>query len=356
MRKDNEQTREEKLLEAIGNLPEDMITKAAEYSPWQENAEEQWDLIEDEELAAFDASKRKNVFEKEEAVSKKETGNSKGNLYTIYRGIAIAACFALVIFAGSTGGKMLRNYLDKNADMSVKSGSVSGNASGNLSDDSKVIEAEPGYLGKENEDSKTAESEIVKGNRAEGNVADGLSNAETSLWANVNWYQEEVQKENIDTKNESAESKIEEQVTETVFKEGKTISLQVLPATDENGEEIPVITFGITGQGYAGGYSLHSQISNCKIISVTNQEQKKYIHLPDAEFAAGDVVELDTRQIAWASWRKGVVPEWKKTEITIFDILDISGYKEDGEECSMGRIVIGKHEEQYYGIYQKEYN
>lgn len=116
------------------------------------------------------------------------------------------------------------------------------------------------------------------------------------------------------------------------------------------------VTFGITGQEYAGGYSLRSQASNCKIVSITNGEQREFINLSDAEFAAGDVVELDTRQTAMTEWIPGIVPEWEKKNIGILDILDISGYRKDGEECGLGRIVIGKQGEVYYGIYQEEFD
>ena len=348
MKKDMDKTREEKLLEAIGNLPEDMIAKAAEYSPWQKNEEEQGDSLKEAKREFFDDSLEQKI-EKEE--SKKE-GWFRGNLYFLYRGLAVAACLAVVIFAGSTGGKMLRNYLGEDVDTSIESGTVSEYASGNITDSSEEFKTE---LDSESSDGNSKveepEKESVKGNGGEDAIGDGVSDAELCFFTNANWYQG-TGEENTDiigdfSESESVSSGIE------VFEEGRTISLQVLQTKSEVGEDIQVLALGFKGGEKGVKYSLHSEVGNCKIIAITNDEERKYINLSDAEFVDGDVIEIGTKQIACASWVSGIVPEWEKKGIGIFDILDISSYAEEGEGEDLGRIIIGENEGEFYGIYQK---
>lgn len=105
-------------------------------------------------------------------------------------------------------------------------------------------------------------------------------------------------------------------------------------------------------------YSLHSQTSNCKIITVGHNGLQKYVYLPDAECFSGDTVSFDTALRAAVDWEYNLVHEW--TEIDIMDVINISGKEEDGEEQQLGRIVVGRQKEgkgeKYYGIYQSEIN
>lgn len=321
MRKESgDKEREEKLFNAIGDLPEEMIAQAARY----------------------------------------KRPKSRSVLHVLERGLAVAVCAALVIL-GVKGGSFIKNHLRDNTSVQVKQQSVTENAGSAVQGEESSEQTE-----------STDENKIKKGNAEsekdeKGNYKKGVEyTPEIQVWtagmiASGDGVGLADSSANAKKEGGEVEDTDRFKASDTLMEEGKTILLETVQAEESGGEEISVITvrFDETEQDLT--YLLHSQASNCKIVSVTHEGVTKLLNLPDAECAGGDVVELDTRQYALASWAYDIVPEWE--EIDVIDIVDITGKEESGEEFGLGRIVIGKQSagqpakgegEQFYGIYQKK--
>lgn len=313
MRKDREKTGEEILLDAIGNLPEDMIAKAAEYSVFQKEAEEQGKRKEEGDI----------VFGEEEPEGRK-AGHKHRKI--VCRGLAAAACLALVMIAGNKGGELFRQYTDRHSIVSEKKEVGHQNAprvsGGSLENSSKE---------KEQELKIWAEA-----------VEDGKDKSKTKK-ESINNSSSQTSEESTDD-NTAKEGKKE-------LKEGVTKILQIEEVDSKEGEKVPVIKLTFGDEGGKLTYSLYSQVS--KIISVTEGGVTKYVNLQDADCKSGGIVEFDTRRFAEVSWAAIPVPEWETKGIEIQNIINISIRQESGREQEIGKFVIGVKGEKYYGVFKK---
>jgi len=293
MRKDSGETRERVLLDAIGNLPEDMIAKAAEYS----------------------------IFQKETEQQEKRAGRKYRRM--ICKGLAAAACLVLVMAGANKGGELFRQYADRRSIVSEKreiahqnAPKVSGDALGNNS-----REKEPEVK------IRTDAAESDKGRKKSGEK-DSSTNSSHAV-------------------EESADSSF----GRVEMQEGVTRLLRVEKADGRDGEKIPVARFTFGDEKEELTYMLHSQV--CKIVSVTEGDVARYINLPDADCKAGGTAELDIRRFAVTCWAENPVPEWENKKIEILDIIDISVQPENGKEQKIGKLVIGAEGKKYYGIFKK---
>lgn len=313
MRKDSGKTREEMLLDAIGNLPEDMIAKAAEYSVSQK-AEEQGERKEGRDSAFGEGE-----------LQEKKAGHKYWRM--VCTGLAAAACLALVMIGGNKGGELFRQYTERSSIVSEKKEvehQNAGKASKNsLENQSKEKMPEVKIWAGTAESEKESKSKTKK---------DGINNSSS----------EAVQERTDDDTAKGGKKEL---------KEGVTRLLQVEEVDDGNGEKIPVIrlTFGNEGDKYT--YSLYAQVS--KIVSVTEDGVTKYVNLPDAACKSGGIAEFDTRRFAEVSWASNPVPEWETKRIEMFDIINISVQLENGREQEIGKFVIGVKGKKYYGVFKK---
>lgn len=313
MRKDNGKTREEVLLDAIGNLPEDMIAKAAEYSVFQKETEEQGERKEEGDIA----------FGEGELPEKKTVHKYRK---IICRGLAAAACLALVMIGGNKGGEIFRQYLDRKSI---------------ISEQKEVVHQNAPKVSVDSLDDKNKEK-IPK----------------VKVWADT----AETGKDKSKTKKESIHNSSSEAVQENIndntskngkkeLGEGVTRILQVEEVDGGNGEKVPVVKLTFGNEGESLTYSLHSQVS--KIVSVTEDGVTKYVNLSSADCKSGGYAEVDTRRFAEVSWSENPVPEWENKKIEILDIVNISVKPESGKEQKAGKVVIGVKGKKYYGIFKK---
>lgn len=311
----NDWEREEKLFHAIGNLPEDMIAQAAEYK-----------------------RTKKGIMD-----------------FPIWKGLAVAACVVLVLWGGTKISSVVQRqtiyrvgeHTEKmTADPSdgsisqkeIYSGAREGLSEEETKDKKMTGSALDGAMSGRKEISVWAMGAVISGEMTEDSTKSSAQNESSS------------QKRNKDSAKNNINS------ARILLEEGKTIALQT---KEERGNDAPVITFCFGQAGEDVTYSLHSQASNCRIVTVTHDEQSKYVNSQDAECASGDTVTFDTKQRATAGWEYNIVPDWTDMGIDIIDIINLCE-KEGGEEYKIGKIVIGKQKEEegegkrYYGVFQSK--
>lgn len=293
MRKDSGETRERALLDAIGNLPEDMIAKAAEYS----------------------------IFQKETGQQEKRAWHKYRRM--ICKGLAAAACLVLVMAGANKGGELFRQYADRHSIVSEEkeiahhnAPIVSGDALGN---NSKEKEHEVKIW--------TDAAKAGKGRKKTGKKDSSINSSHA-----------------VEESADSSFGRVEMQ-------EGATRRLRVEKADGRDGEKILATRFTFGDKKEESTYLLHSQM--CKIVSVTEGGVARYVNLPDADCKAGGTAELDVRRFAVASWAENPVPEWENKKIAILDIINISVQPENGKEQEIGKLVIGVKGKKYYGIFKK---
>lgn len=320
MRKDNDKEREEKLLSAIGNLPEDMIVQAAGYR--RPSHRRVWNLLG--------------------------------------KGLVVAACAALVVFGGTKGISYVQNCVDEEKGVQIEKETVIEKASSSVQQQESSMGMEKRSGGVD-----SAEKEGMEDKDTDSSKKGAVSAPEIQLWT-VGAAVSDSEKEQGSQSNKTKQSGyIDGAMSKILLEEGKTVALQTTQTEGSEGEELSVITVHFAETVNDVTYSLRSQLSNCKIVTITHNGLTKYVNQANAECVGGDAVELDTRLSSLASWADSIVPEWK--DIVVMDIVDITGKEESGEEFEMGRLVIGRQfdEEQlrkqssqegerYYGIYQNK--
>jgi len=312
MIRENDKEREEKILRAIGDLPEDMVAQAAEYRRPKHR------------LAGF----------------------------SVWKGLAMAACAAIVLLGGARAVSVMQKQPDgniKDRAYQPSEGNYSDNTQENYGGDKD--NTENGMLQQScGEDGDVSDSSVAKGT------------GEIKLWAAASMESgkldsagsKDVKKQG----NRGSEETEEKNGVQVLMEEGETIALKTKKMKSAEGEKISVITFHFGQPEDDVVYSLHSQTSNCRIVTVAHNGLQKYVNLPDGECASGDAVAFEARQVASVDWEYNLVPEWEeKEDLSIIDVIDICEKGEGGEENRLGRIVIGKQtdeEERYYGIYQSK--
>lgn len=282
--------REEKLLEAIGGLPEDMVAQAAEYKG------------EDE---AMQTAKR----ERKEQKPKKQGFRSWSYLE---RGLAIAACVALVLLGSVRGIPLIQKY-----------------AAG---------------------DKTTPIQEDIR-----------QSAAQRAPVVHV-WGFTEAEGKNTEDNKKGSET--EEELTRILIWQ-KTVRLALQQEIGEDGTELPVLTFEFAKledmelpEGVEAAeslpekeeYFLRSEF--CNIAAVVSDGQTRIVNGKQAECRDGDTVKMDMREVSSPSLSYPPVAKWVKRNIDVRDIIHISLKDEDGEGIGRGRIVIGQKGENYYAVYQ----
>lgn len=314
MRKDREKAREKVLLDAIGNLPEDMIAKAAEYSAFQKDTEEQGERKEVGDIAFG-----------EEGWQEKKAGKKYRGM--VCRVLAAAACLALVMIAGNKGGELFRQYTDKQ----------------NIVSEQKKVEHQNAPSIPESplkSDGKEKEQEVKVWAEAAGGTKDKLKTGKKE----INHSNNQTEEESID-KDFMKEHRKE-------LRDGVTRILKTEKVNVGEGEKIPVINLTFGNENEKATYLLHSQIG--KIISVTENGVTRYVNLSDADCKAGGSAAFDTRKFAEASWAVNPVPEWESKNIEILDIINVSIQEKSGKVREAGKIVIGVKGKKYYGILKRE--
>ncbi|MCI8564462.1 MAG: hypothetical protein HFH69_13305 [Lachnospiraceae bacterium] len=286
-----EREKEEKILQAIGDLPEDMVADAANYwlsekKPW---------YIEKWLLAG--------------------------------KGFACAACAALVIFwvvpwayRNYGGGNQMKT--EQLLSEKKESGSVSNEESefDCAADENKIGEI---YLWSE-----------------AGNT---MENTDTEK--NVDRKKASGEKSKQEKDSTRKDKKI---------KEGKTVRLNVKSVPDGNlsGGNISVLPFRVGKKDDGITYTIRPEILKCSVFSVTGSVQDRKGDAKAVDCMGGDRIELNTLEQCEPGWERNPVPEWDGKKIIIVDIVHFTGEKE-GEKYDFGRIVIGKKGGNYYGVYQK---
>lgn len=315
--------REEKLFHAIGNLPEDMIAQAAEYKRPQ----------------------------------------SKLFGLPVWKRFAVAACAALAIFGGAKFISVVQERSGQNVEKSNEmqlAAEESKGASQKEADQNETKESNEDVNRLHEDDQiRDGDADIVEGSHAVAGTA------EIKLWASGTMASGEITADSEkDTAKQNSQkdssSELKNEGTsdaQILMKEGNTVALQTKDMKGIDGEELAVITFQIGQEEDNVSYTLHSQTSNCKIITIAHEGLQKYVNLPNAECASGDVAAFDTRQFASVDWAYDIVPEWIDT-MNVIDIIDICEKGEDDKENKLGRIVIGQQtegeEQRFYGIYQNK--
>lgn len=298
--------KEEKLLKAIGDLPEDMIAEAANYQ-----------------------------------CPKRGTGRQR-KWYQSGKGLAFAACISLAVLGAApwfyniyiSGSEQTRTERELVEEQGSSTATNELPSTGKQGEGEKKEKSQTSDIQKESDSTEIMlEDKAAKG---EGKTKRGIQ-----LWANV---EPESSKKTKGREKEYVKKKM---------KAGKTMQLQVKETEGDEGEDILVVSFMIGETGDDIKYTLHSELSNCRIVSVTSEGLTKLSDLQTADCMGGDEIELNTFQRAMASWAVNPVPEWSGAGIDVLDIITITGGKED-EEYKFGRIAIGKKGEEYYGVYQRE--
>ncbi|MCI8377400.1 MAG: hypothetical protein HFH72_02640 [Lachnospiraceae bacterium] len=313
MIRENDKEREEKILRAIGDLPEDMVAQAAEYRRPKHR------------LAGF----------------------------SVWKGLAMAACAAIVLLGGARAVSVMQKQPDgniKDRAYQPSEGNYSDNTQENYGGDKD--NTENGMLQQSGgEDGDVSDSSAAKGT------------GEIKLWAAASMESGKLDSDGSkDVKkqgNRGSEETEEKNGVQVLMEEGETIALKTKKMKSAEGEKISVITFHFGQPEDDVVYSLHSQTSNCRIVTVAHNGLQKYVNLPNGECASGDAVAFEARHVALVDWEYNLVPEWQdKENLCIIDVIDIYEKGEGSEEKNrLGRIVIGKQtdeEERYYGIYQSK--
>jgi len=305
--------REEKLFHAIGNLPEDMVARAAEY----------------------------------------KRPKHRMTVFSVWKGLALTACAALVLL----GSTRLVSVLQKQSDRNVNKSNMFQLSADNHTHDSQ----------EEAGDAKDAVKDTLPADGEAGEkdtvVPEGTAvgkSAEIKLWASGTMAYgklETNENKSSATQQHGKDANPEEtNDAQIAMEEGQTIALKTEKIDGKKGEKLSVLTFRFGQKEDNATYSLHSRTSNCKIITVSQNGIQKYINLPDAECTSGNTASFGTEWQTIADWTYNFVPEW--TDTNIVDVIDICEKREDGEEYKLGRIVIGRQKEgeetKYYGIYQNK--
>ncbi|RKI42640.1 hypothetical protein D7V86_19000 [bacterium D16-51] len=287
-----EREKEEKIFQAIGDLPEDMVADAVNYRLTERKPRyiEKWILAG--------------------------------------KGFACAACAALVIFWAVPWA--YNNY-------------GGGNQTKTEEFSAEKQESESGSISNE----KTYDYALDEMKTEEVYLCSEADNMQESM---------KIGKEVDRKETKSAKDSQEKAVTGEVKKltDGKTVRLNVksVPYEESSEGNITILPLRIGKKDDGVTYTIHSEALNCTVFSVTGSEQERKGEAGDAECMGGDRIELNTFERSEPGWAKSPVPEWDKKKINIIDIIDFTGEKE-GEKYDFGRIVIGKKGGNYYGMYQK---
>lgn len=305
MRKSQSRQREERLLEAIGSLPEDMIAKAEQYQP-----------------------ERKNAYDRNTGWWKQQGA--------VWRLTAAVICVALVVFGSVRGASWLKGYLGKN---------------GTVANKETVVEFATGS--KENQGSKQIQK--TKQLQLWTCIEQNVGQKETKKKSDA------VQQDNRQ-KSLSSESRPESDETvkkATVFirkeiKANKTIQLQEQKVKGKNGKKIPVVTVQFGRASDKKKFLLRSRAGICNMVLVYQKNKTTTIEKKEVICASGSTIALSVKQTAVVCWAEPVVSDWDKKGIEVLDIIDMK--EAGGEAKTWGRVVIGRKGGKYYGLYQKESN
>lgn len=304
--------REEKLFKAIGDLSEDMIAEAANYQ-----------------------------------CPKKGTDRF-GKWYRAGKGLAFAACLFFVILAAP---RLYNAYISGNEQTRIAGELIAEQRSGTTSGEVSLIEKQE--AGEKNGEAEAGDTEI-EGDSTENMVEDKIETEAGGIKKEIQLWADTKEREGSKAKKEG-KKEAGKKYGKTKMEAGKTLHLQVKEAKGIGGEAISVVSLTIGETGDDIKYTLDSELSNCRIMSVANIASTKRMDAKTADCTGGDEIELNTSQKAMASWETHPVPEWSGTDINVLDIVTITGEIGD-EEYEFGRIVFGKKGEEYYGVYQKEYD
>lgn len=259
-----EREKEEKIFQAIGNLPEDMIEDAVNYQ-----------------------------------LQEKETGYF-GKLMLMGKGFAYAACAALIIFGLVPWIYDIYHGEGQTETMNI---AVEEQKSGASIDTERSFDYDTAETEEREDGTLYLWSEAIGEKKVQLEDSSGSGTTESG------------------EKEKSVVKEIKEGKTVRLY-------AMDVPADEASGTSKKVLPFVIGKEGDGITYTINSSISNCNIASVTSGVETKQIDGRSVNCIGGDRITLNTFERAAASWAKNPAPEWTGKDIGILDIIYITGEKE----------------------------